>query len=204
MRSLSALSVFFALAACSSGGDQPCTLTQVGHACQQDTECCTGYCMLEGSGAYCQAKPATPQACVGTSGFCTQDRNCCSGLCQSGQCFGGGVSTSCLAIGSPCSAADSCCSVNCVADGQGGAACAPQPQPDGGLNCGLPGAACSLPGEADPSECCFGICGSNGQCAGTTGGGGGSNCKGTGGYCQYGADCCSQICEKVSSGYQCK
>src|SRR5262245_1879255 len=128
MRSLfTSLSVLCALAACSSdGGNQPCTLIGIGHYCVQDSDCCSNYCMLEGTGAYCQAKPAVYPACSGTTAFCTQDRNCCSGLCQSNQCFGGGVTTSCLSMGSSCTQPTSCCSVNCIPDGQGGTACAPQ------------------------------------------------------------------------------
>lgn len=195
----------FVLAACSNGGDQPCTLTQVGASCLNDNECCTGFCQLEGDGAYCQAKPKGGAVCVGTGAFCTEDSHCCSGLCISNACFAGSVGSSCLALGSACTQADSCCSVSCVPDGNGGTACASQPQSDGGVPCGLPGVQCSLPGESDPSECCFGVCGSNGQCAGGTGGGNNNNnCRGGGGYCQYGGDCCSGVCEKVSNGFQCK
>jgi hypothetical protein len=193
----------FVIVACSNS-DQPCALTQVGASCLNDAECCTGFCQLEGDGAYCQAKPKAAPACVGTTAFCTEDSHCCSGLCISNQCFAGSVGSSCLALGSACTQQDSCCSVSCVPDGNGGSACASQPQPDGGATCGVPGAACSAPGESDPSECCFGICNTNGQCAGSTGGGsGGSNCRGAGGYCQYGTDCCSKICEKVANGFQC-
>jgi len=191
----------FLVVACSNGGNQPCTLTQVGSSCLNDVECCTGFCQLEGEGAYCQAK-AQP-VCVGTGSFCTEDSHCCSGLCISNQCFAGSVSTSCLALGSACPQSDSCCSNNCVGDGKGGLACSSQPVSDGG-SCGLPGTACSNPGESDPSECCFGVCGSNSLCAGGSTGGGGSNCRGGGGYCQYGGDCCSGVCEKVSNGFQCK
>jgi hypothetical protein len=193
----------FIVVACSSGGDGPCTLTAVGASCLNDTDCCTGWCQLEDNGAYCQAKPKPlPTSCVGPAAFCTQDRNCCSGLCQNGTCFAGGGGTACLSIGSTCSQDDSCCSVNCYPNGKGGMACAPQPQADGGLTCGLPGAPCASPGLEDPAECCFGICGTNGQCAGGTGGGG-SNCGGTGAYCKYGTDCCSGQCQQVSNGSQC-
>jgi hypothetical protein len=204
MRFFAALPWLAVVVACSSNDNQPCTLTQIGAQCLNDAECCTGYCMIEGDAAYCQAKPKVYPACADVAAFCTQDRNCCSGLCEGGQCFGGGVVAACLALGSSCTQADSCCSVNCVPDGNGGTACAPQPQGDGGLSCGLPGAPCTQPGQTDPAECCFGVCGSNGQCAGGTTGGNNPNCKGSGGYCQYGSDCCSQTCEKVSSGFQCK
>ena len=194
----------FVLVACSNS-DQPCTLTPVGASCLNDAECCTGFCQLEGDGAYCQAKSSSGHVCVGTGAFCTEDAHCCSGLCISNACFAGSVGTSCLALGSACTQADSCCSVNCVADGKGGAACGSQPQSDGGATCGLPGASCSLPGESDPTECCFGVCGSDGTCAGgSSGGGNNPNCRGGGGYCAYGGDCCSGVCEKVSNGFQCK
>ena len=186
--------------ACSNGA-QPCNLTQVGAACTNDSDCCSGWCQLEGTGAYCQTKPKDPVQCVGPGAFCTQDRNCCSGLCQNGSCFGGGGGTSCLSIGSSCIQADSCCSDNCIDDGAGHTACAPQPQPDGG-SCGLIGAACSSPGQPDPSECCFGLCGLSGACAGG-GGGGGSNCGQAGASCRYGTDCCSGQCEQLSSTSVC-
>jgi hypothetical protein len=201
-RALAFLASIVALAACSSGGDQTCTLTAIGASCMNDTDCCSGYCQLEGNGAYCQQKPKTPQACVGPTGFCTQDRNCCSGLCQNGACFSGGGGSSCLSIGSTCLQPDSCCSVNCIPDGLGGTACAPQPQPDGG-SCGLPGTGCSAPGQDDPGECCFGLCGFDSTCAGG-GGGGGPNCGGSGAFCRYGTDCCSGQCEQLSSTSACK
>jgi len=40
----------FLVVACSNGGNQPCTLTQVGSSCLNDVECCTGFCQLEGEG----------------------------------------------------------------------------------------------------------------------------------------------------------
>jgi hypothetical protein len=195
-----ALGVGFVVA-CSSS-DAPCTLTAVGQSCTFDTDCCTGWCQLEDQGSYCQTKPKNPPTCQGDTLFCTQDRNCCSGYCKDNACFAGGGGTSCLSIGSTCLQPTSCCSVNCVPNGQGGMACAPQPQGDGGLACGLPGATCTLPGEEDPSECCFGICSSTGKCAGGTGGGG-SNCGGSGAQCKYGTDCCSGQCQQVSNGTQC-
>ncbi len=192
------------LARCSSNENGPCTLTPIGATCNTDSECCSSYCMLYGDQTTaCQSKPSTPQACVDANGYCTQDRNCCSGLCDNGTCFGGAGGTSCLSIGSSCIQADSCCSNNCVDDGQGHTACAPQPQSDGGLTCGLPGAACSAPG-ADPAECCFGICGPLGSCAsGGGGGGGGGNCAQSGSFCRYGSDCCSGQCEQLSSTSAC-
>ena len=192
----------FILASCSSSGQQPCTLTAIGEPCLNDTDCCTGYCQLEGDGAYCQTKPGQEPACVGPSGFCTQDRNCCSGLCENGACFAGGGGGSCLEIGSSCLQADSCCSVSCLSDGQGHTACAQQPQAEGGPSCGLAGAPCSMPGSPDPTECCFGLCSAIGTCSGG-GGGGGGNCYGAGASCTYGSDCCSGVCEKVSSGSVC-
>lgn len=196
--------VVVALSHCSSNGDAPCALAQVGATCTLDTDCCTGYCQLyEDSTTACQTKPKTPQACVAQGDLCTQNRNCCSGLCDNGTCFGGSGGTSCLSLGSSCIQNDSCCSNECVQDGQGHSDCAPQPQSDGGLNCGLPGAACSTPGE-DPGECCFGLCGPNGQCAsGGGGGGGGQNCGQSGAYCKYGSDCCSGQCETLSSTSSC-
>lgn len=194
-----------ALARCSSeGSNGPCTLTAIGAPCTNDTDCCSGYCWLyEDSTTACQTKPATPQACVAASGFCTQDRNCCSGLCDNGSCFGNAGGTSCLSLGSSCIQDDSCCSNDCVDDGQGHTACAPQPQSDGGLNCGLPGAPCTTPGD-DPGECCFGLCGPTGSCAsGGGGGGGGGNCGASGASCRYGSDCCSGQCEQLSSTSSC-
>ncbi len=204
MRSAAAvLGSVFAIAACSSGGAQPCTLTALGESCLNDTDCCTGWCELEGTGAYCQNKPQSPtQACEAATAFCTQDRNCCSGLCDNGQCFAGGGGGSCLSVGSTCAQADSCCSSNCMDDGQGHTWCASQPT-SGGTTCGLPGMPCSNPGAPDPGECCFGLCGVDGTCSGGGGGGGGGNCGGAGAYCAYGSDCCSGQCEKVSSGSVC-
>jgi len=189
------------LSACSSSSNGPCTLTAIGAPCTNDTDCCTGYCELYGDEkTACQEKPADPPACVDAAGYCTQNRNCCSGLCQSNACFGGSDTNSCLSLGSNCIQDDSCCSNNCVNNGMGQQECAPQPQPEGGLDCGLPGAACSMPGEADPTECCFGVCGVLSTCIGTTGGGGGNNCGGSGAPCQYGTDCCSGQCQQLAGG----
>lgn len=188
------------LAACGAATDTPCTLTAIGAQCVSDTDCCSGYCQLYDVAAYCQTKPKSTQACVGASAFCTQDRNCCSGLCENGSCFAGGGGTSCLSVGSTCIAADSCCTNDCINDGQGHQACAEQPQSDGG-SCGLPGTACTAPGEED-TTCCFGVCGSNSFCIGG-GGGGGSNCGQSGAFCRYGSDCCDGQCEKLSSTSAC-
>jgi hypothetical protein len=191
------------IAACGNGGNAPCTLTAVGAQCINDSDCCTGYCDLEGTAAYCQQPPAEPAVCVDADLFCTQSRNCCSGLCKNQACFGGIAMTSCVSIGSTCIEDDSCCSDNCIETGQGTNACAPQPQPDGGLNCGVPGAACSAPGQSDPSECCFGVCDPTSLCGGG-GGGNGGNCGASGSFCEYGSDCCSGQCEQVTSGYACQ
>lgn len=193
---------FFVVVACSSA-DQPCSLTAVGASCMNDTDCCTGWCQLEGDGAYCQTKPKDPtQACVGDGLFCTQNRNCCSGLCENGSCFAGGGGTSCLSTGSTCLQPDSCCSNLCMDDGKGHTWCAEPPQPDGG-SCGLPGAPCSAPGAPDPADCCFGLCGPDGTCASGGGGGGGGNCGQAGASCRYGSDCCSGQCEQLSSTSSC-
>src|ERR1700690_446301 len=106
MRFIALSSSFFviavAVAACGDASNQPCTLLQVGATCNLDSDCCTSYCQVEGTGAYCQAKPKVLPACADVDEFCTQDRNCCSGLCENQQCFGGGPGTSCLEIGSTC------------------------------------------------------------------------------------------------------
>jgi hypothetical protein len=195
------------LSRCSSGGDAPCGLLSLGAQCVNDTDCCSGYCDLEGTSAdsaACQEKPKVAQQCVDATDFCTQNRNCCSGLCENNACFGTGAGTACLEIGSSCIQADSCCSDNCVDDGEGHTACTPQPQPDGGVTCGVAGAPCTTPGD-DPGECCFGLCSTEGTCAGSTGGGGGGggNCGGAGSFCRYGSDCCSGQCEQVTNGGAC-
>lgn len=188
-------------AACSSGGDAPCTLLAVGAQCTNDTDCCTGNCQLEGDTAACQTMPKTPPFCVLGGSFCTQDRNCCSDICQNGTCFDTGAA--CLSLGSSCIQNDSCCSNDCISDGKGHTECAPQPQPDGGVSCGLPGTPCSTPGD-DPGECCFGLCGIDLLCEnGGGGGGGGGNCGQAGSYCRYGSECCSGQCEQLSSTGSC-
>jgi hypothetical protein len=189
--------------ACGTASNAPCTLTAIGAQCINDSDCCSNYCDLEGTAAYCQQKPTLYPACVDADLFCTQGRNCCSGLCKNGTCFGGGGGTSCVSIGSTCIQDNSCCSDNCIENGQGGYACAPQPQPDGGLMCGPPGAACSDPGAADPTECCFGNCDLTSVCGGG-GPGGGGNCGQPGAFCTYGSDCCSGECEQVTSGSACQ
>jgi hypothetical protein len=195
------LGVALVVAACGDTSSGPCTLTAIGAACVKDTDCCSGWCQLYDTGAYCQAKQNPAPACIDMNGFCTQNRNCCSGLCQNGMCFGGAGGPACLSLGSTCIQNDSCCSNNCVGSTQG-TACAPAPQPDGGLACGLPGAACSHPGQNDPTECCFGPCGLGSVCMGNSGGGG-PNCGGLGAACSYGADCCSGQCSQHQTGGSC-
>ena len=192
----------FVVAACSSnGGAQPCTLLAIGKQCINDTDCCTGYCDLEGDVAACQELPGSYPACQEAGSFCTQNRNCCSGFCDNSACVA--ETASCLSIGSTCIQSDSCCSDNCIGDGNGGTACAPQPVSDSGPGCGLPGTPCSTPGD-DPGECCFGLCGPNSLCAGGGGGGGGGgNCGAAGAFCRYGSDCCSGECEQLSSTSAC-
>ncbi len=187
------------LVRCGSAGpgDTQCSLTGVGHECTQDSDCCTGYCLLYEDAAYCQAKPAVEQACVTDQNFCTQNRNCCSGLCDNNLCFGNG--NQCLELGSACTDSNSCCTGYCLNDnGFGG--CAFPPVGDGGLGCALGGQAC---GQA--SDCCFGLCLPQGVCATPTGGGdGGTNCGQSGAYCRYGSDCCSNQCQKLTSTSQCR
>lgn len=189
------------LLAAACGNDPtsaPCTLTPIGASCLSDTDCCSGWCQLYESAAYCQVKPGVAPACISAGGLCTQNRNCCEGLCQNGLCFGS-TGPACLELGSSCIQDDSCCSNDCMSDGLGHTACATPPQTEGGPTCGLPGSPCTLPGQPDPSECCFGVCGSNNACAGG-GGGGGTNCGPAGSFCRYGSDCCSSICEQSSNG----
>jgi hypothetical protein len=197
---IAAAVIITGLACGTTSSNGPCTLTAIGAPCTLDTDCCTGYCWLyEDMITACQQKPGEPQACVDAQGYCTQNRNCCSGLCQNNACFAGADTNSCLSLGSTCIQDDSCCSDNCLNDGMGHTECAPQPQPEGGLTCGLPGSACTMPGSADPTECCFGACGIQSLCIGN-GGGGGGTCGGAGAYCQYGTDCCSGQCQTLSGG----
>jgi hypothetical protein len=184
---------------CGDSSPAACTALGIGAQCNQDSDCCSGYCDLEDMASFCQQKPAELPACIDADGFCTQDRNCCSGLCQNNACFGGSDTGSCLSLGSSCIQDDSCCSNNCLNDGLGHTACSEQPQPDSGPACGLPGTACSMPGQSDPTECCYGLCDPTGSCAGGTSGGG-TNCGKTGAYCMFGSDCCSGQCETLSGG----
>lgn len=198
---LAALASLLAVAACSSGGDLPCALLAVGAQCSADTDCCTGYCDLEGDVAACQKKPANLPACVGVNAFCTQDRNCCSGFCTNNACTA--TIASCLSLGSGCVQNDSCCSNYCRDDGEGHTACTPQPGLDGGT-CGMPGAPCSTPGP-DPDECCFVVCGADGTCSGgNASDGGGPTCGAAGAFCRYGSDCCSGECEQLTSTSACQ
>jgi hypothetical protein len=195
---LGAFGIVLAAGACGQTAGGPCTLTQIGAACTNDSDCCSGYCQLYSGAAYCQQKPKVDPACVDASGFCTQDRNCCSGLCQNGTCFGGSPQTSCLAQASTCIDNSSCCSNNCVYS-QGVQSCLPSPVADGGYNCAMPGQGC---GQA--SDCCYGVCGLNGTCAAPqTGGNPGPNCGQTGAYCRYGSDCCSNRCVTLTTTSQC-
>jgi hypothetical protein len=204
VRYLASLLVVALVLACGSGGsgNGPCTLTAIGAPCNNDTDCCSNYCMLyDDMVTACQAKPGIPQACVDMNGYCTQNRNCCSGLCMNNACFGGAPTGSCLSLGSTCIQDDSCCSNNCVNDGMGNTECATQPQPDSGPTCGFPGSPCSMPGQADPAECCFGGCSPLSTCSGGTGPG--MNCGQAGAYCQFGTDCCSGVCEQLASTSAC-
>jgi hypothetical protein len=184
--------------ACGQTASGPCTLTGIGSACTLDSDCCSGYCQLYDQAAYCQAKPKVEPACIDATGFCTQNRNCCSGLCQNGACFGGSPQTSCLAQASTCIDNSSCCSNNCVYS-QGVQDCLPSPVADGGLNCAMPGDGC---GQA--SDCCFGLCGTNGTCtAPPSGGNPGPNCGQSGSFCRYGSECCSGRCVQLTSTSSC-
>jgi len=200
---LALIPVFAVAVACgNTSSNGPCTLTAIGAQCISDTDCCSGYCDLEGTAAYCQAKPQEFPACIDADGFCTQNRNCCSGLCKSGSCFGGTQVTSCLSVGSTCLQNDSCCTDNCIGDGQGHTLCATQPVSDAAA-CGLPGVSCSNPGASDPAECCFGVCDLTSLCGGGTTGGG-QNCGQAGSFCTYGSDCCSSVCQQSTSGSSCQ
>jgi hypothetical protein len=193
----SALLVVCALAACSSQPESTtCSATANGQECSKDTECCSGYCMLEGMGSYCQDKPRTTPACVTAAGYCTQDRNCCDGLCKDNACFGTVLPPgSCLEVGSQCAQPVDCCSLNCQPGQDGTPVCVASDRPTDGGACQPGGATCNGPGD-----CCTNVCVAN-VCAGS--GGGGPTCGGAGAYCRYGADCCSQQCIKVSNGTQC-
>jgi len=186
------------LGACGQTAAGPCTLTAIGSACTNDSDCCSGYCQLYDNAAYCQDKPTVPPACVDANHFCTQDSNCCSGLCQNGACFGGSPQTSCLAQASVCIDNSSCCSNNCVYE-QGVQTCLPSPLADGGYDCLMPGQGC---GQA--SDCCFPVCQSDGTCATPQSGGNpGPNCGQTGSFCRYGSDCCSGRCVQLTSTSSC-
>jgi hypothetical protein len=196
--------LFFALAtgaivvACSAQQTSgPCTLTPKGHECFADSECCTGYCLLQGTGSYCQDKPANTPACVAPQGFCTQNRNCCAGLCQANVCFGNlPPSGSCLQIGSECIDASGCCSNNCQMGSLGLTVCVSPTRPIDAGSCNAGGTQCTL-----PEECCTGVCVAN-VCAGSNPNP--TNCGKSGATCRYGTDCCSKQCEQSESISSCK
>jgi hypothetical protein len=178
----------------SNGSSPSAGCTAIGHECRNDSDCCTSYCMLEGTKAYCQNKPAVDPPCIDVGGNCTENRHCCSLYCVNDACAGGPVGTQCVHVGNPCSKSDDCCTQVCT-PAQAGSVCTFSGGVDAG--CGLPGDSCTT---AD--QCCSLSCSGN-VCGGAHDAGAG-NCYPTGWQCQTDNDCCSHTCATTATINQCK
>lgn len=167
--------VFAAGAPCAPGSSPFCINGYCGgcipndSACQNDGDCCSGYCNQSNLCA-----PESTKTCKSNGERCLAGGECCSGSC------GGydGHTCLCASNGYPCSEHSVCCSGYCHQSGS----CAPQPEGNGG--CQPLGYHC-----IDDLDCCSEYCNEVSVCTVREE----LICAPLGNFCSSQEDCCSDL-----------
>jgi hypothetical protein len=173
---------------CTGGSCQFPACTSDGRGCAGNMQCCSGIC---GSGGTCT--PINPSCGASVGNACTQNSQCCSQFCSNGVCSSPSF---CQQNGDTCQAGPECCGGVCtIPSGQLYGTCS-QP-PSGAANCSMvDGTICggvfTAEGGTIPScggSCCSRLCAPYGP-TGVLICQPASGCHVVGDVCAQDSDCC--------------
>jgi hypothetical protein len=179
--------------------------TPPGQYCQDDVQCCVGFCstgLLDSTYTCIATLADAGPRCVWDNQACSQDSDCCSRNCYGANDGGGGTCTEWVYGFDGGGSALPCLSENSIYDGDAGCCSGSAIVLDSGVQVCV-GEAC-LPENAgcyNDYDCC------STYCLGWDGGSGGTclplqwrTCLGGSDYCSQDSDCCSGTCISPDAG----